>query len=1107
MRRRSETRRAVALSDEPTWYKDAIIYEVRTRSYFDSNDDGIGDLRGLAGKLDYLQDLGVTALWLLPFYPSPGRDDGYDISDYTDVHPDVGTLADLEFFLDEAHRRGLRVITELVLNHTSDQHPWFQRSRRAPPGSPERDFYVWNDTPDRYREARIIFRDFEPSNWSWDAEAKAYYWHRFYAHQPDLNFENPAVHDALLSVVDFWFGKGVDGLRLDAVPYLYEEEGTNCENLAKTHAFLKKLRAHVDARFKNRMLLAEANQWPEDAAAYFGAGDECHMNFHFPLMPRLFMAIHQEDRLPIVDIFAQTPATDGTCQWALFLRNHDELTLEMVSDEERDYMYRAYADQAAMRINLGIRRRLAPLVGNNRRKVELLNALLFSLPGTPVLYYGDEIGMGDNIYLGDRDGVRTPMQWSLDRNAGFSRANPQRLILPVVIDPEYHYESLNVENQQQNPTSLLWWTKRLIAIRKRFAAFGRGSIEFLSPSNPRVLAHVRAYRDERVLIVANLSRFAQYVELDLSKYKGFVLTEPFGETVFPAVGDVPYVITLGPHGFYWFSLDAPGKGADVLSIPPPESVPCVSVEALLGSKDFEETIVAFLETRSWMAGRPAALRGVRVDEAIRIGTGSDSLWIMILRVEYADGDWETCVVPIALVPEDHPVRPDCVLVHVEVTGGPASFKGTLVDAFDEPSSSHAVLAAISSGAKGHGKNGEIAVSVIRDGAISADVSDLEAWKLGRERHDTTVRYGDRFVVRLFRHLDDGVTPELEVGRYLARRGVEISPPLYAALELRRPRVEPLTLALVQAFVPHVASGWAVTSNELSQYFDRVLARTPSESHPPPVPGRSPFALVGVEPPPVVSAMIGSYLETAAQLGLRVAQLHLALGAPTTDRAFAPEPYTALDRRSKYQSLRNLAGRVLRLLRDRLQDLSPPIREEALRALSNEASLLRCFEPLLRGKMEALRIRLHGRLHLGHVLYTGGDFIFTDLGGARDRSLAERRRKRSPLRDLASMVWSFESAALKFLLDPAHVRESDLEAARPWAFHWAAWVSASFLAAYLQGVDGAPFAFREREPAGVLFAAFWAERAFQSLKLQLEDRSEDVLIALVGLNYIASRDEG
>ena len=499
MKRRLVTppRRPEPLAANPLWYKDAIIYEARVRSFYDSNGDGIGDFRGMASKLDYLRDLGVTAIWLLPFYASPLRDDGYDIADYADVHPDCGTLADFEFFLEEAHRRGLRIITELVLNHTSDQHPWFKRARLAPPGSVERDFYVWNESPDRYSEARIIFKDFEPSNWAWDPVARAYFWHRFYAHQPDLNFQNPAVHQALFGAVDFWFGKGVDGLRLDAVPYLYEADGTNCENLPETHTFIKKLRAHVDARFGDRMLLAEANQWPEDAAAYFADGDECHMNFHFPIMPRMFMSIHMEDRFPILDILAQTPQIPANCQWALFLRNHDELTLEMVTDEERDYMYRAYAHDTEMRINLGIRRRLAPLVGNDRRKMELLHGLLFSLPGTPVLYYGDEIGMGDNVFLGDRNGVRTPMQWSSDRNAGFSRANPQRLILPVIVDPEYHFEAINVEAQQNNPNSLLWWTKRLIALRKQFQAFGRGTMEFLSPSNYRVLAFVRQLRRAR----------------------------------------------------------------------------------------------------------------------------------------------------------------------------------------------------------------------------------------------------------------------------------------------------------------------------------------------------------------------------------------------------------------------------------------------------------------------------------------------------------------------------------------------------------------------------------------------------------------------------------
>jgi maltose alpha-D-glucosyltransferase/alpha-amylase len=540
--------------DERLWYKDAVFYELRIRSFFDSDGNGIGDLRGLAEKLDYLQDLGVTALWLLPFYPSPLRDDGYDIADYESVHPDYGSLRDFRNFLREAHRRGLRVVTELVLNHTSDQHPWFQRARRSPPGNRYRDFYVWSDTPTRYADARIIFKDFEHSNWSWDPVAGAYFWHRFYANQPDLNFDNPDVRRAVTQTMDFWLEMGVDGLRLDAVPYLFEREGTSCENLPETHKFLKELRAHIDKEFPNRMLLAEANQWPEDAVTYFGQGDECHAAFHFPIMPRLFMAIEMEDRHPIIDILDQTPAIPETCQWVLFLRNHDELTLEMVTDEERDYMVRAYAADPHARINLGIRRRLAPLLGNNRRKIELMNALLFSLPGTPVIYYGDEIGMGDNIYLGDRNGVRTPMQWSPDRNAGFSDVNPQRLVLPIVVDPEYHYEAINVETLQGNPNSLLWWTKRIVDLRKQHHAFGRGTLQPLTPRNRKVLAFYRRAGDETLLIVANLSRFPQYVELDLREFAGRVPRELFGHIEFPPIGQLPYLLTLGPYGFYWFEL-------------------------------------------------------------------------------------------------------------------------------------------------------------------------------------------------------------------------------------------------------------------------------------------------------------------------------------------------------------------------------------------------------------------------------------------------------------------------------------------------------------------------------------------------------------------------
>src|SRR5215467_4775151 len=655
---------------DPLWYKDAIIYELHVKTFCDSDGDGMGDFRGLMEKLDYLQELGVTAIWLLPFYPSPMRDDGYDIADYFGVNPNFGTLEDFRAFLDAAHQRNLRVITELVINHTSDQNPWFQKSRRAVgaaaagvigPGYNDdlayKDFYVWSDTPEKYGDARIIFKDFETSNWAWDPVAKAYYWHRFYSHQPDLNFDNPAVHDAVKKVCDFWLLMGVDGLRLDAIPYLYEREETNCENLSETHKYLQELRAHVDAKFPNRMLLSEANQWPEDAAAYFGNGDEAHMSFHFPLMPRMFMALQMEDRFPIIDIMEQTPAIPESCQWAMFLRNHDELTLEMVTDEERDYMYRVYATDPHARINLGIRRRLSPLLANNRRKIELLNTMLFSMPGTPIIYYGDEIGMGDNIYLGDRNGCRTPMQWSPDRNAGFSVANPQQLHLPVIIDPEYHYEATNVENQQKNLSSLLWWMRRVIAMRKNFKAFSRGSIEFLFPDNPKILAFLRRYEDEIVLGVVNLSRFSQFAELDLSKFAGSVPMEIIGRSHFPPIKKSPYFLTLNGHSSYWFTLEPQSgrKRAEKKRVVPglngyPE------LQSLLddGERARIETEILpeYIASCRWFGAKARTLRQLRVVERSPISPPPETSQLWVVEVSYLDGPTENYSLPVKIASPD-----------------------------------------------------------------------------------------------------------------------------------------------------------------------------------------------------------------------------------------------------------------------------------------------------------------------------------------------------------------------------------------------------------------------------------------------------------------------
>jgi maltose alpha-D-glucosyltransferase/alpha-amylase len=1066
---------------DPHWYKDAIIYELRVRSFYDSDGDGIGDFRGLASRLDYLQDLGVTALWLLPFYPSPLRDDGYDIADYTSVHPEVGTVDDFRYFLDEAHRRGLHVITELVLNHTSDQHPWFQRARRAPAGSSERDFYVWSDTPDRYREARIIFQDFEPSNWSWDPVARDYFWHRFYAHQPDLNFENPDVHEALLRVVDFWFGMGVDGMRLDAVPYLYEAEGSNCENLPRTHEFLRKLRAHVDARFQSRMLLAEANQWPEDAAAYFGNGDECHMNFHFPLMPRMYMAIHMEDRFPILDIMAQTPQLDDACQWALFLRNHDELTLEMVTDEERDYMYRAYAHEQAMRINLGIRRRLAPLCGNDRRTMELLNGLLFSMPGTPVLYYGDEIGMGDNVFLGDRNGVRTPMQWSADRNAGFSRANPQRLVLPIVIDPEYHYESVNVEAQQNNPRSLVWWMKRLITLRKQHQAFGRGTIEFLNPSNHRVLAFVREYRDETILIVANLSRFAQHVELDLSRWRGLRPRELYGHTRFPAVGELPYLLTLGGHGFYWFALERPRGAEDdlrALTYEPP-SLEAGGANNLLRGEDrvlLEQVLPGFLQTRRWFVGHERVLAAVQIREAVSMG----ELTMLLVEVVYEDNVAETYMLPVTLVSDNRWLPNQALIANVKLPEGEAK----LVDALEENRSSRALLEATLAGVTAPGTGGEVRAAPFERNAEPI-APDVELRNIAPEHGSAALVYGDCYFLKVFRRVEEGISPELELASFLDRKAPGSTPHVVGAIEYRRERGEPITLAVLQRYVQNEGTAWIQAREELRRFYERVLARG-RQVVPPPIPPITVVELAHLEPPAIVREEMGSYLDAAAaQIGRRTAALHLALASDGEDRSFAPDPYSALDLRSKYQTLRNLAGKTLRQLKELLPQLPPAAQEDARTLVNAEGTILRGFAGLLNQRLTARRIRVHGDYHLGQVLFTGKDYVVIDFEGSRDRTLSERRRKRSALADVAGMVRSFQFAALSVLLDPSVVREEDRAVLGPWAEHWHTWAAATFVRTYLETAGGASFVPAEPEQVAALLEALTIERGFVELRRDLE----------------------
>ncbi len=1105
------------LDDDPFWYKDAIIYELHVRAFHDSDGDGVGDFRGLTEKLDYLQDLGITALWLLPFYPSPLKDDGYDISDYNAVHPSYGSLADFRLFLREAHRRGIRVITELVVNHTSDQHPWFQRARRSPPGSKWRDFYVWSNTPDAYREARIIFKDFETSNWSWDPVAGAYYWHRFYSHQPDLNYDNPEVRKAVFQVLDFWLGMGVDGLRLDAVPYLIEREGTNCENLPETHRILKAIRKRVDDKFRNRMLLAEANQWPEDAVDYFGAGDECHMAFHFPLMPRMFMAVRMEDRYPIIDILTQTPQIPEACQWALFLRNHDELTLEMVTDEERDYMYRVYAHDRQARINLGIRRRLVPLLGKDRRKFELMNALLFSLPGTPVLYYGDEIGMGDNIYVGDRNGVRTPMQWSADRNAGFSRAPSQRLFLPVNIDPDYHYETVNVEARQNNLSSSLWYMKRLLSLRKRFKAFGRGTIEFLYPENAKVLAFVRSYEEELILVVANLSRFSQFVEIDLSAHRGRVPVELFGQTEFPVIREQPYFLTLGPHAFYWFALERQqAEAGEAESGHAERRIPALYVsgswEQLFrkeGKGALERILPDFLKTRRWFGGKARRIKSAAVREAVPLpGTTPPSVILLVL-VDYTEGDPELYAVPLVFAEGDRAsqVQKDfahAVLARLTVRRGNGSGEGAVYDAFLEKDVCDFLLQAIGHRRRFKGGHGEIAASTTRvyRRLRGQEKEYLSPSPVKAEQSNTSVIYGDRLVLKLFRRLDEGLNPDLEIGAFLTERAVfPHIPPVAGAMEYRRNHhQEPMTLAILQGFVPNQGDAWQYTLDALGRFFERAMSRPP-DAEGLVCPNRTPLSLVDEEPPELAGELIGPYLLSARQLGQRTAEMHVALSSNLDDPSFSPESFSAHYQRSLYQSMRNLAGQTLPLLQKRIRALPEAVREEAKQVLDLQDRILKRFRSILDRKITAMRIRVHGDYHLGQVLFTGKDFVIIDFEGEPAHALSARRIKRSPLRDVAGMLRSFHYASNAPLIGKgagSMVLPGDINRLEPWANCWNLWVSASFLSAYLASSSQASFLPRSREELASLLSVYLLEKSIYELGYELNNRPDWVKLPLRGI---------
>jgi len=1063
------------------WYKETIIYELHVRSFADGDGDGVGDFKGLIERLDYLERLGVGALWLQPFYPSPLRDDGYDIADYCDIHPAYGTLPDFKRFLREAHKRGLRVITELVLNHTSDQHPWFQRARRAEPGTVHRDFYVWSDKPDKYRQARIIFKDFEQSNWAWDPVAKAYFWHRFYANQPDLNYDNPAVRRAILKVVDFWLGMGVDGLRLDAVPYLFERRGTNCENLPETHAFLKALRAHVDAAFPDRMLLAEANQWPEDAVAYFGQGDECHMAFHFPVMPRIFMAVWAEDRYPIVDILEQTPPIPPSCQWALFLRNHDELTLEMVSEEERNSMYRAYARDARARINLGIRRRLAPLMQNNRRKMELINVLLLSFPGTPILYYGDELGMGDNYHLGDRNGVRTPMQWSPDRNAGFSRANPQSLFLPVIIDPEYHYELVNVETMERNQSSFLWWTRRLLAAYKAEPALGRGGLRFVRGENAKVLALVRTDGEHRVLAVINLSRHAQVTELDLGDLAGFTPVDVFGQTRFPVIGQAPYVLTMGPYDYFWFRLENGHAVRPVETLAGPLTLTARQARSLvsqdpLSPSDAELLPPALAPLVPQLVGGDAEVRPI--DELVVHAPGR-TLSLLLAEVRPQQGDPVTLFVPLARAkaPEaevQEASAPDQVLARLEYPTGAMLLLRGLYD----PASVSALLGLMALGKRRRGRDGAFVCEV------HAPRADRQAMEhpgsvriLSDHPQSMTFSLDNRVFLKVFRHPEEGINPDMELPLALLERHFQGVPRVLAALHYRRPHAQPMTLAVATVYAAGAVPADVFVQEALDRFCGDVLARRQ-----PPEPATQ-------------SALVGEYLvEFFRNLGKRTAQVHLVLASvPGPD--FVPEPITKLYLRSIYQSMRNHLHRVAQAV-DRVRRQVPKLKPLP------KHTLLERFACLLTLPPGGARIRIHGDLFLENILRVGQDLLLTDFDGDARMPLGERRIKRSPLRDVASLVLSAAMLARRSASRRVLQAVTEAPLLAEWLEIWTKAVCESFLASYRETVGKAAFLPEDPKTRRILLEVFAMEQGLRAMLQAVDEgHAEDVPLLLATLGSL------
>jgi maltose alpha-D-glucosyltransferase / alpha-amylase len=1090
---------------DPLWFKDAVFYELSVRSFYDSDGDGIGDFAGLIQKLDYLEDLGINALWLLPFYPSPLKDDGFDVTEYCDIHPDYGTIREFKLFLKEAHHRGIRVITELILNHTSDQHPWFERSRKARAGSRYKDYYVWSDTPDKYKEARVMFSDEESSNWSWDNEAKAYFWHRFYKHQPELNFENPEVQLEMFKVVDFWMKLGVDGFRLSSVTFLFEEEGTSCENLPATHSFLKKLRAHIDRHYENRILIAEANLWPEDAAAYFGEGEECHMSFNYPLMPRLFLGLRTEDSYPIMDIMEQTPVTPRSSQWALFLRNHDEIDLEMVTEEEKDYLFKAYATDPNIKHNVGIRRRLSPLLNNDRRKMELLYTVLFSLPGTPVLYYGDEIGMGDNIYLGDRFGVRTPMQWNTNVNAGFSEANPQKLFLPVITDPIYRYEAVNVATQEENSSSLIWWIKNVLAMRKRLHVFGRGEMKFIESSNAKVLCFLRKSENHRIIVVANLSQFSQAATLRFDDFRDCDITEVFSQNRFPPVEGKEYAITLGPYGYFWFQVDDSekkdaGPGSQELQLLKSD----VSWERVFTNyqtvRTFERKILQpFMKKCRWFGGKAKIISKMGIHKVIPVKVEGDVHFLAIIEVHYVQRLPDFYFLPVCFVPSES------IFDHVEYTAQSVVCRaeiqeqtGFILDSSYDRRFRDFLFQSMERKIRLKDDLGVLEFNSSVYAKLDAERIDSKILKA--DQSNTAIIYNDQYFFKFYRKIEEEINPDLEIVRFLSENtGFRNSPKYAGSIEYHGADDKIIVFGLLQEKVDNQGDAWNVTIDSVGRFYERVLTDIKKEK----LPKLLDKPVIRFEDAPeIIQEFIGrGFYERVARLGQRTAEMHLALASDTSDPAFVPEYFNSNYQRSLYSSLRKLVKDRFKLLENSLEKLNKETQELAKKVLTMEDAIVECFSRIYQVRIQAIKTRIHGDFHLGQVLFTGKDFVIIDFEGEPGFSFSERRLKKSPLKDVAGMMRSFHYAAYGKIILNENYRERDIQLLEQWAEQWQHYVSRFYLQAYLERM-GEELGISEGME--ILIQTYLLEKAVYELGYELNGRPDWVNIPLRGIDYLIQR---